>query len=135
MEELLKSIEENEGFRGFQYNDTLGYPTIGFGTKLPLSKEEAELILKFRLEKMINLLEKTKPEVKDFPQSIKEVLYEMAYQMGVNGLLKFKKMFKALEEQDYKKASLEGLDSRWAEQTPNRAKKLMKRVADYSEIA
>ena len=132
MEELLNSIKKHEGFRGYCYEDSLGIPTIAYGIKLPLTKEEGELLLKNRLNKMIQELETKRPSIKNFPEPIREVLYEMAYQMGVEGLLKFKKMLKALEEQDYKKASLEGLDSRWAKQTPNRAKKLMEKIRNFA---
>ena len=52
------------------------------------------------------------------------ILVEMSYQLGVNGVLKFKKMWGALKNEDYTEASKQMLDSRWAIQTPNRAKKL-----------
>jgi lysozyme len=44
--------------------------------------------------------------------------------MGVNGVLKFKKMWEALKRADYMEASKQMMDSTWAVQTPNRAKKL-----------
>ena len=44
----------------------------------------------------------------------------MAYQMG-SSLQNFKKMQKALEENNYIEASEQMLDSRWANQTPSRA--------------
>jgi len=52
------------------------------------------------------------------------VLIEMVFQLGVGGVSKFKKMWSALQEQDYNKASIEMLDSRWAKQTPSRANSL-----------
>jgi len=39
-------------------------------------------------------------------------------------------MFAALNEGDYKQASIEGLDSRWAKQVYNRANRLMNRLRD-----
>ena len=54
----------------------------------------------------------------------------MAYQLGVNGVLKFKKMIEALRSKDYKEASKQGLDSLWAKQTPQRANRLMKRMSE-----
>jgi lysozyme len=121
---LVERIKESEGFSSDVYDDSLGYPTIGFGTKLPLSKDEAQLILEHRLDKKIKDLITHYPFVEYLPVKIQEVLYEMAYQLGVSGLLKFKKMWSALKSADYKKASAEMLDSRWAKQTPNRAKRL-----------
>ncbi len=53
-----------------------------------------------------------------------EVLVEMAYQIGAGGLFKFKKMWAALAVGAYSGAAHEMLDSRWAKQTPKRAKEL-----------
>lgn len=49
------------------------------------------------------------------------VIFDMAYQMGVNGLLKFEKMLAAIDEEDYETAADELLDSNYARQTPERA--------------
>ena len=121
---LVENIKISEGFRGEPYNDSLGKPTIGFGTLLPLSESESELILKSRLHTKMAQLVKAEPFMQELPSDVKDTLYEMSYQLGVGGLLKFKKMWKALKEGDYKEAYIQALDSRWAEQTPNRAEKL-----------
>ncbi|MDT8337580.1 MAG: glycoside hydrolase family protein [Sulfurimonas sp.] len=124
MKKLIEEIMKNEGFVGTVYKDTLGFDTIGYGTKLPLVKEEAALILEYRLKAKIKELETKEPFVNKLPLEKQEILAEMCYQMGVNGVLKFKKMWAALKEFDYEAASVQMLDSRWAEQTPNRAMKL-----------
>ena len=46
----------------------------------------------------------------------------MSYQLGFSGLLKFKKMFKALENMNYEEAANEMLDSKWHLDTPSRCK-------------
>ena len=48
----------------------------------------------------------------------------MCFNMGSPRVSKFKKMFAALEVQDYQTASKEMLDSKWANQVPNRARRL-----------
>ncbi len=121
---LIKNLKESEGFSGVVYQDHLGFDTIGYGTKLSINEEEAELLLKHRLEKKIQALVYNKPFVERLSEDVQEALYEMAYQLGVAGLLKFKKMWLALEKDDYALASKEALDSRWAKQTPNRAKRI-----------
>ena len=128
MNELINSIKEHEGFVSDVYKDSLGFDTVGYGTKMPLSKEEAELILKHRLNDKINKIIEKKPIILTLPQDKQFVLFEMAYQLGVGGLLKFKKMWKAIKEKDYTEASIEMLDSRWANQTPSRAKELSERM-------
>jgi len=124
MKELIENVKESEGFRGMPYADTLGFATIGYGTKLPLSKEESQVILEMRLKEKIKELEKKEPFVNKLTLNAQSVISEMSYQMGVNGVLKFKKMWKHLKNFDYVSASEEMLDSKWAIQTPNRAKKL-----------
>lgn len=133
MKNLIADIKIEEGFRGDPYKDHIGYLTIGYGTKLPLTEEEAELLLKHRLEKMQKELNRRIKEVYgevSIPAKAWDILYNMAYQLGVGGLLKFKKMLKALEKQDYETAAKEGLDSLWARQTPNRARRLMDRLRE-----
>ncbi len=52
-----------------------------------------------------------------------DILIAMAYQLGISGLKGFKKMLSAFRAGDYALASREMLNSRWAKQTPNRAKR------------
>jgi len=122
---LFDEIKEDEGFEGMPYEDSLGIPTIGIGTKLPLSEDEAELLARHRLSKKIDELLNAKPIINRLPLEKQSVLFNMAYQLGTNGLLKFRKMWLALENGfDYETAADEMLDSKWFSQTPNRAKKL-----------
>jgi len=128
MSRLVNQIKESEGFVGNNYEDSLGIPTIGYGTKLPLTKAEAETILAIRLNDKISRLLQEKPIVLRLPQDKQEVLFEMAYQLGVGGLLRFRMMWLALENFDYKVAAQEMLDSKWRLQTPNRAEKLARQM-------
>lgn len=124
---LIEDIKIEEGFRGRPYKDNLGYPTIGYGTKLPLTKEEAELLLKHRLKKMQKELNRRIEEVYgkvSMPNKVWELLDHMVYQMGVSGVMNFKKMLGALVNGNYRLASQEALDSKWALQTPKRAERL-----------
>lgn len=129
MSKLLEDIKREEGYRGYQYDDHLGNPTIGYGTLLPLSEEESELILSHRLNRFISNVKSSLYDL-DIKDEAWEILFHMAYQMGVGGLLKFKNMIKALRDQDYKTASIEMLDSRWAKQTPNRANRLSNKMRE-----
>lgn len=121
--------EEDSGFRsgGKPYVDTEGYATIGYGTKLPLTEEECAMLLEHRLNKTINNVKSTFYYL-DIDDDAWEVLYNMAYQLGLGGLMKFKKMIKALRVCDYTTAASEGRDSLWYRQTPNRCERLMSRL-------
>ena len=128
MEDLINDIKKEEGWSGTVYKCSLGYDTAMFGTRLPFSKEEGDLILRHRLDLMMHELLLKKPNILELPKEKLSILFNMCYQMGVPRLLKFKKMFKALESGDYKLASIEMMDSLWAKQTPNRAKRLSERM-------
>ena len=127
---LINNIKRNEGFKGMPYVDIEGHKTIGYGTKLPITEEEATILLKHRLGKFETQLENKWTAYKDMSKGIQEMCLEMAYQLGINGFLKFKKMIKALEEKDYDKAYAEGIDSLWYYQTPNRAVKVLSVLKD-----
>lgn len=143
--ELISEIKSDEGFRSKPYKCSEGALTIGYGTKLPLSQkeqfllgffkgtlieEEAEVLLKHRLKMVIDELNLKLPWLKDKPRVVKNVLYNMSYQMGVNGVMKFKKTLEYIKNSEYEKASDEMLNSLWAKQTPNRAKRLSKKICD-----
>ena len=122
--DLIEELKREEGFSEVVYKDHLGFDTIGYGTKMPLSKAECNFLLRSRLSVFITEVD-NKLGYLDIRQEAKDILYLMAYQMGLAGVMKFKKMIKALEIQDYYKASLEGRDSKWYKQTPERAERLM----------
>ena len=56
------------------------------------------------------------------------VLLDMAFNMGVPRLGKFKKMWAAIEDGDMNEASKQALDSRWADQVGRRAESLAERL-------
>lgn len=121
---IVEEIKSDEGFVGTQYDDSLGIPTIGYGTRLPLTEVEAELLLKHRLQEKLTGIVREKPVIAKLSEPRQKVIANMVYQMGVGGVLKFKNMWAAIEREDYDKAAFEMLQSRWYKQTPARAKKL-----------
>lgn len=119
MRELALAVEmvkDSEGFRGDPYTDTRGFLTIGYGTKLPLSEKEAGVIAYMRLEDKVTHLESKVSFFDHLPVKIQNVLAEMAYQLGVAGIMKFTRMWRALEQHDFKSAADEMLDSKWFKQ-------------------
>ena len=54
------------------------------------------------------------------------IVTEMIYQMGYNGVSKFKNTLKLIKDGRYQDASIEMLDSKWAQQTEGRAIDLSK---------
>jgi len=120
---LLERVLIHEGFSDQPYRDHLGKWTIGHGLTW-ISEAESRMIVSERLVAIRYILEERKPFLTVQPQEVSNVTTEMAFQMGVTGCLNFKKMWKALEEEDYARASDEMMDSKWAHQTPERAREL-----------
>jgi len=125
---LLEDIKQEEGFSGTVYKCTEGFDTVGYGTRMPITKEEATLLLEYRLKAMKAQLTGYLYDI-DIKDEAWDILFNMAYQLGVKGVLNFKNMIKALKDNDYKEASIQMLDSLWAKQTPNRAKRLSDRMS------
>lgn len=132
---LCESLKRSEGFRGMPYDDHLGNPTIGYGTLLPITPDEGELLLNHRLAaaktELCVVLERSGYHI-DFyrlPEGVRDALCDMAYNMGVPRLMGFKRMLTAVQDRDWPRAKAEALDSRWAKQVPNRAKKVVEGFA------
>ena len=122
---LKESVKANEGFRDRVYKDTLGFDTIGYGfaiKDLRLEEDIAGIILERKLFKLITDVYTRLPWVVKMPPKVEEVVVEMCYQLGIGGFSKFKKTIAFLKYGDFEKAGEEMLDSRWAKQTPNRAR-------------
>ena len=127
MEDLLKRIKHHEGFRKSVYQCTEGYDTIGYGfaiKDLEMDEDIAEEILIRKVEKLIKRVRARFDWLDSVPREVQGVLVEMSYQMGLSGVSKFKKALHAMQMFQWKLAATELLDSRWAKQTPNRAKEL-----------
>lgn len=124
----LKQLASDEGFRGQPYVCTGGKVTIGYGFNLddwPLTEAECLPILKSRADKVKADLANRIGCFYALPERAQDVLVNMGYQMGVSGLLGFKRFLRALELRKYEDAYHEGMQSLWAQQTPNRARRLM----------
>ncbi len=130
MEKLIKLIEKEEGWRESPYYCSEGYPTIGYGFRLgfkdaslpqfDLPKVVGDLWLKTLLNESIDCLNDFIWFTKLNPAR-QAIIISMVYQLGLYGVLKFKKMIEALEDDNFAKAASEMLDSRWADQTSLRA--------------
>jgi len=131
MSKLIESIKKHEGYVGIVYKDSLGIDTIGYGfaiKDLELDADICDIILERKLSTLIDRINNKFSWYNYMPPEIKDVIVEMCYQMGVYGFSCFKKTIAYLQDKKWEEASIEMLDSRWAEQTPNRAKEMSKRV-------
>ena len=143
MERLMESVKKHEGYRNKVYLDTLGKRTVGVGHLCVEDfweddKEYEEKFLMTILEHDLQTAIKGAKELMedhgcaDIDEQAEEILIEMVFQLGKNGVSKFKNMWKALAEKNYIGASYEMLDSRWSKQTPNRAKAMAKTMKEIT---
>jgi lysozyme len=98
--------------------------TIGTGHNIQdngISQAVSDLILDEDLEVAINDAKAVISNFDDLSDTRKIVLVDMAFQMGKSRLSGFKKMIEAIEIEAWNVAVIEMLDSRYANQTPNRA--------------
>ena len=126
LEKLAESISKHEGLSLLPYDDTEGFITIGFGTNIDagISLEQAKALRDIHIKTLIAELDKKLPDYKNHNEARQNVIIEMAYNLGIPRLLKFKKMLSNLEKRDYNHAALEMLNSRWREQVGRRAETL-----------
>ena len=140
MDRLLESVKKHEGYRNKVYLDTLGKRTVGVGHLCVEDfweddKEYEEDFLMGILEKDLqSAIDQADDMCKNLTISddAKIIIIEMIFQLGGNGVSKFRKMWQALQQDppDYAEASVQMLDSRWAKQTPNRAKEMARHMSE-----
>ena len=136
MKDLIEKIKHHEGFVDHVYKCTEGFDTIGYGfavKDLEMPEHIAEELLIIKLENLQNNANSRFKWLEDMPQQVQEVVINMCYQLGVNGVSKFRKAISAMQEGDWEEAANEMLDSLWARQTPNRAKELSDIVRNQVE--
>jgi lysozyme len=127
---LIKQLKHDEGVVAHAYRDSLGHLTIGVGHLIDedkggsLSNDEIEYILQNDIDRTVYRLGHEFAWFDDLSDVRQEVIVNMAFNLGVTGLKRFKNMIRAIEMGDWLNASMEALDSRWATQVGDRAIRL-----------
>jgi len=142
---LREQLKIDEGVRYEIYNDHLGYATFGighlvtpsdeeYGQKLgtPVSETRVNEVFDNDIEKYINESKKVFDNFNELPDEAQQVIVNMCFNLGSTRLSKFKKFISAIKKEDWKTASAEMLDSKWATQVGDRAKRLSERIKNIS---
>lgn len=139
---IVQLLERHEGLKLKSYRCTKGKITIGIGRNLEdnplctdemrtlsdngvdlnvdrealdlLNKDNAYMLLEYDLNFITLKLRARLPWFKHLSQVRKDVLTDMALNLGVDGLLGFSDTIGLIEQGEYEKASVEMLDSKWA---------------------
>lgn len=133
VQKLLNEIKHDEGLKLYAYLDTRGLLTIGWGRLIDrngggITKEEADYLLANDVGKAITELDGAFPWLKNMAEIRQRAIANMAFQMGLAGLLKFKTMINALANGNYNEAADAALNSLWAKETPERAKRVSEMI-------
>jgi lysozyme len=138
---IAKLLMFEEGFRADAYYCSEGYPTIGIGWKIGSKDQSLNDFEVMRISQAAalaqcqdtcdiikNLLSQVIKGWTELNDARQAILISMVYQMGLSGVMKFKKMISAIDDNDFAEASNQGMDSIWASdrQTPERAYRHMR---------
>jgi lysozyme len=133
-ETLSHRIQRHEGIRLTPYRDTLGHWTIGCGHEMTecqaqgyvngISEAEALDLLTADIANAQALVSSDLPWVSQLSELRREVLVEMVFQLGMDGLLGFHDMLFDLRSGNYAEAASAMLDSEWHKETPGRCEEL-----------
>jgi len=147
-EHFIEELIKHEGLKLQGYQDTLGIDTIGIGRNLEdrgITKQEldeldipnidhvyeygiTEADAVYLATNDVQIVEeelvRAHPCVDRLDSVRQLIVMDMAFNMGVPRLCKFKKMWNAIHDEDFPTAAKEMLDSRWANQVKGRATKL-----------
>jgi lysozyme len=129
--ELSRQLKGDEGVKPCVYQDHLGFWTIGVGRLVDgrkkgagLRPDEITYLLNNDIDDRINALTKALPWFQDLDDARKGVLLNMAFQLGTEGLLGFERTLALIRDGKYENAAAAMLQSKWAQQTPARAKRM-----------
>lgn len=130
-DEFIAMLKRHEGVVKTVYKDSRGYDTIGAGFLVDkrvkgagLTDEEINAVLKIRVGSYVDELDRQVPWWRTLTPTRQAVLADMAYNLGVPGLLKFKNTLAMVKSGDYDGAAKGMLNSLWAKQVKGRATEL-----------
>jgi lysozyme len=129
---MVRQLRLHEGERLKPYRCTAGKLTIGVGRNLEdrgITAAESAMLLANDIADMERELQRTLPWVARLDDVRQRVLLDMAFNLGIVGLLNFKKTLAAVEAGQYQQAATMMLDSRWAGQVGQRAERLSRMMA------
>ena len=145
-DQLRQELADDEGCKYLIYLDHLNLPTFGIGHLIteadpefgePIGTEVSEERVRraFLLDVAVTIDEckVLYDDFDDLPEEAQLVICNMMFNMGRPRLSKFKGMKAGCDARDWNKMADEMVDSRWHDQVPNRAKRLVKRIRDLAK--
>lgn len=133
--ELTRQLRGDEGDKATVYKDHLGFWTIGIGRLVDprkpgagLKPHERAYLLQNDIDERIEELTRRLPWFQNLDDARRGVLLNMAFQMGVEGLLGFERTLSLVRDGKYDLAANAMQQSKWATQTPARAARMAEQM-------
>ena len=140
-DQLREELAEDEGCKFEIYLDHLGLPTYGIGHLVvegdpeygqpvgtPVDEERVRQVFNLDIASTLDECQVLYPDFDDLPEECQLIIANMMFNMGRPRLSKFKDMKAAVDARSWNAAADAMVDSRWHDQVPNRAKRLVKRM-------
>lgn len=147
IDQLQQELKRDEGCVNAVYLDHLNLPTCGVGHLITewdeeygkpvgteISEERVNALFKEDIKVTLDECKILYENFDDLPEEAQLILANMMFNMGRPRLSKFKKMNKAIADEDWIEASLQMEDSKWYRQVTNRAKRLVERMASLQKF-
>ena len=144
-DKLREELAEDEGCKFEIYLDHLGLPTFGIGHLVkendpehgqpvgtPVDEERVRRVFSLDIAVTIEDCRSLYDDFDDLPEEAQLIIANMMFNMGRPRLSKFVGMKREVDARRFDAAADEMVDSRWHDQVPNRAKRLVKRMRDLA---
>lgn len=129
--DIAQQLIRDEGVKLRPYKDTVGKLSIGVGRNLEdvgVSIDEAKVMLQNDIKHATLALSQTFPWTDVIDDVRHAALVNLVFNMGIGGLSEFRKMLAELQIGNFSEAAAEMLNSKWATQVGDRAKRLALQV-------
>lgn len=133
-QEIERQLRRDEGEKLHAYTDSEGYLTIGIGRMIDkrkgggISPAESQYLFENDLKDVKEELFLSLPWTRHLDPARHGVLLNMTFQMGIGGVLGFVNTLDLIRTGRYAEAAANMLKSKWATQTPARAKRLAEQM-------
>lgn len=132
-DELVAELTRDEGLRLKPYRCTAGKLTIGVGRNLDdvgISQGEAEIMLRNDIDRATEGLDREIPWWRALDPVRQRVMVNMAFNLGIRGLVGFKNTMELIRCGEYLDAAQHMLATKWAKQVGPRAERLALMMRD-----
>lgn len=132
---IIEQLRRDEGEKLQAYQDHLGYWTIGVGRLIDarkgggISAQESAYLLNNDISRVDQALRSALPWFGQLDEVRQAALINMGFQLGTAGLLEFKRTLACVRDGRFAEAETHALASKWAQQTPARAKRVARQLA------